>query len=313
MIAPCSESQDGAWQQRSEYKAMAANLLNGLGREFFALTRWREHVLFVGVTTLLGAQFADGTFGAPLLTVFFSNELAVAAAFMFNDIEDSSDDARDPEKRGRNPVSAGRLSRNLGYLFTGAVAAVAAAMFAWLGGAAFRLGLVTLALGFVYSWRPTRFKGIPGVDVLSHCLMLAGLQFLAAYAVFAPLRDGQRWLAPFIFVCSVSAYGQLYNQVRDLDSDREARLRHSAAILGPRRAQALMAGCLLVAGASAVYGFAVGMIPWWAGALTVVLGAGVLGLLLFGMRRGVVRSPETLHNPVLAAGLLALAAWMMVE
>ena len=80
-----------------------------------ALMRLREVVPFVLVTTLLGANIGGAWPGLRLLVVLLGNLLAVAFAFMFNDVEDAPDDALTPAKAARNPISAGRLSPRTGY------------------------------------------------------------------------------------------------------------------------------------------------------------------------------------------------------
>ena len=91
----------------------------------FALTRFNEYVIFVIVTTLLGAMIQETPIDWRLLLVLVANWLAVGFAFMFNDIEDAEDDACDPAKANRNPVSARRISLHRAYLITFCVALTA--------------------------------------------------------------------------------------------------------------------------------------------------------------------------------------------
>ena len=78
------------------------------------LTRWQETVPFVVPLTLMGALMAlqtaaDGQgVDLRLLAVMAANILVVTYAFMINDIEDAPDDARDPARAIRNPISAVR-------------------------------------------------------------------------------------------------------------------------------------------------------------------------------------------------------------
>src|SRR5690554_2151846 len=85
------------------------------------LSRWQEHVPFVVPLTLMGALLAlkavtDGQgVDLRLLAVTAANILAVAYAFMINDIEDAPDDALDPDRAKRNPVTSGMISIKAGY------------------------------------------------------------------------------------------------------------------------------------------------------------------------------------------------------
>ncbi len=281
-----------------------------------ALTRWKEHVLFVMVTTLLGAQAAApaalGRSLTALPPVIAANLLAVAFAFMWNDVEDADDDALSPSKRVRNPVAAGGLSRTAAMSASFVTAAAACGLFALVNVPVFVLGLVTLLTAYLYSWRPVRLKAIPVIDVVSHALMLAGLQFLCAYYALAPNGPAPP-PEPFLFLVSFSAYGQLYNQLRDLETDRAAGLRHTAARLGPRRTRFLMIACVTAAGITAFIAISNGFVPVWVLGATAVIAAVAAIRPLRRLRPGAPLDTEPLHTPVLCAAVIALAAWMLAS
>jgi 1,4-dihydroxy-2-naphthoate octaprenyltransferase len=152
------------------------------------------------------------------------------------------------------------------------------------------IGLATIALGFLYSWRPVRLKAIPIADLLSHCLMLAGFQFLAAYFTFGP-HPGDPWLLPFVFVVTMSLYGQLFNELRDFEGDMTAGLRHTASYLGPALTHRLMMALLAVSVSAAVAGIVVDrLIPVW---VLYVLAGAALVLLVRPMRRLRLDRPST--------------------
>ena len=65
-----------------------------------------------------------------LAAVIVANILAVAYAFMINDIEDAPDDARDPARAARNPIAMGEISQRLGWLVSAGVALLALALYA---------------------------------------------------------------------------------------------------------------------------------------------------------------------------------------
>ena len=114
-------------------------------------------------------------------------------------------------------------------------------------------------------------KTIAFFDILSHCLMLAGLQFLTGYFTFAN-QLGPNWFWPFTFVMAISIYGELYNEIRDIKGDREANLRHTAIVLGERAAHILMViilGLGIFAGAVSL--ILIELIPLWVFLLMALL------------------------------------------
>ncbi len=226
--------------------------LHGLIR----LTRWKEFIPFVVPLTLIGALLAARPQNTPLdyrlIAVILANILAVAYAFMINDIEDAPDDARDPDRAARNPIATGEIGTRMGYTACRVVAAVTLIAYAFGGLTVFLIGAATLLLSHLYSWRPVRLKAWPVTDVVSHSLMLSGLLLLAGYFVYDN-QPGIVWLVA-IGATLVSVYGQLYNQLRDFEMDKAAGLHNTAILLGEanaRRAMYLSVGlggvCLLAA------------------------------------------------------------------
>ncbi len=230
---------------------------------FLKLTRFNEYVYFVIVTTLLGIISAEGIFDWRLIVVLLANWTAVGFAFMINDIEDAPDDALSNEKINRNPVSAGLISARNARIFTYGVAVLSAFLFALLGLWPFILGLITLILGFLYSHRQVRLKTIAFFDIFSHCLMLAGLQFLCGYFTYTNTLN-QKWLWPFTFMVTISIYGELFNEIRDLQGDQAAQLRHTAIVLGDKVSHVLMLTVLAIGVFSGVMTFfVIDLIPSW--------------------------------------------------
>ncbi len=220
------------------------------------LTRWREYVSFVIPLTVLGSLLASEPHGVlldwRLVAVTAANIFAVAYAFMINDIEDAPDDARDPDRAARNPVTSGEVGIRTGYAACRIVALITLILYALGGIDVLAIGVVTLLLSHFYSWRPIRLKAWPVTDIVSHSLMLSGLLLLAGYFIYHN-SPGIVW-AVAACVTLISVYGQLYNQLRDYDMDKAAGLFNTAIILGEantRRAMylsvAMAGGCLLVA------------------------------------------------------------------
>src|SRR5258708_24481509 len=201
--------------------------------------------------------------GWKLVGVVTANLLTVAFAFMINDVEDAPDDALDPAKVMRNPVSAADLSVRTGRLASIGVGLAAAGVYAFLGGWPLITGLSCLVIAYFYSWRRVRLKSRPIADLLSHGLMLAGLQFLSAYLTFEPVPFS-RWIYPFMFVVGISLYGELFNELRDLKGDQEAGITHTANLIGYRAAYILMFALLLTGvGSAFVTVFVIHLIPLW--------------------------------------------------
>ncbi len=275
---------------------------------FIRLLRYKEYLFFVTVTTLLGATASYGFFGLKLAAVLLANILAVAFSFMINDVEDAPDDALNPEKVKRNPVSAKDITRQQAMRASWAVAALAIMMYSLCGWLPFLMGMACLTLGFLYSWRGVRFKNMPIVDMLSHCMMLAGLQYLSAYFAFTPTTF-DRWFFPFLFVTCISLYGELFNEIRDLDGDLEAGLQHTAAVLGARPTYWLMMTVLVAGIISAVYTFFVGKLiaPW----VLIVMGSLAVLFLMVPIlqarkHRNFVKLQESFQKPFEIAAALAL-------
>lgn len=255
---------------------MATGTIREQIKGLIQLTRWQEYVAFVIPLTLLGALLASYPQDAPLdwrlLAVTLANILAVAYAFMINDIEDAPDDARDPARAARNPVSSGAITIRVGYVACRAVAAATLLLYLMGGWYVFGIGVATLLLSHLYSWRPVRLKAYPVTDIVSHSLMLSGLLLLAGFFIYhnAP---GVVWFVA-ASVTLISVYGQLYNQLRDYEMDKAAGLNNTAIVLGERNARLAMylsvglaAACMLVAIVQSVF-------PLWL-ALVVLVSVGI--------------------------------------
>ncbi|MFN8527222.1 MAG: UbiA family prenyltransferase [Anaerolineae bacterium] len=261
--------------------------LRGLVR----LTRWKEYVPFVVPVTVVGALLASRPHNAALdlrlVFVTFANILAVAYAFMINDIEDAPDDARDPDRAARNPITTGEIGLRVGYAACRFVAGVTLIAYALCGLEVFLIGALTLLLSHLYSWRPVRLKAYPVTDILSHSLMLSGLLLLAGYFVYdnAP---GVVWLIA-IGASLVSAYGQLYNQLRDFEMDKAAGLHNTAILIGETNTKYMMYGMIALAATCLLAAIVQGAFPFWlAGALVVAAGVAAIMRPRTDMRGGVV-------------------------
>ena len=277
------------------------------------LTRYREYLWFVIITTLLGAAVGRGSFGWRLIGVLVANWLAVGFAFMINDVEDAPDDALDPAKVKRNPVSCGDLSARSGRAVSFVTAIVAAVLYGLLGLWPLVVGVTCLVIGYLYSWRRIRLKSIPVADLISHGLMLAGFQFLAAYFAFGP-GPAWRWMFPLAFIVAISLYGQLFNELRDFEGDVKAGVKHTASLLGRRVAHILMMTLLVIGvGSGAVTILILGLIPMWVLIIAVVLATILLVRPLLKLRRhhSMVELQQPLQKPLEIGAAVAFAIWFV--
>jgi len=236
------------------------------------LTRWKEYVFYGVPLTVLGALLATGrgdlSLDWRLLAVIGGNILALAYAFMINDIEDAPDDARDPHRAAKNPVTSGRVNIRFGYAACRIIAALTLILFALGGWWPLVIGGLTLLLSHLYSWRAVRLKAWPVTDIVSHSLMLSGLLLLAGYFTY----DNNPGLVWFVAAAAtlVSVYGQLYNQLRDYDMDKAAGLHNTAILLGERNTRALMYLSVLLAILCIVAAIVQGVFPLWLGVVLLI-------------------------------------------
>lgn len=226
---------------------------------------------FVIPLTILGALLAASPRGIlldwRLVAVTAANILAVAYAFMINDIEDAPDDARDPDRAARNPISSGQLGIRTGYAACRVVAAGTLILYAFGGLSVFGIGLATLFLSHLYSWRWVRLKAWPVTDIVSHSLMLSGFLLLAGYYTYHH-EPGAVWfvaLAATLF----SVYGQLYNQLRDYDMDKAAGLLNTAILLGEVITRGMMYVVIGLSVISMLVAVFRAVFPFWLGAALV--------------------------------------------
>lgn len=280
------------------------------------LSRWREHVPFTIPLTLYGSLLAvhatDGSIDWRVAAIVIANILSMSFAFIINNIEDATDDARDPEKGRRNVISTGALRRREGHFIAAVTFAVAFILFAASGSRTLVTGIVTLMLCYFYSAPPLRLKARPITDVFTHALMLSGLLIMAGY--FAYDHDPQvAWL---VIVAAVlfSAYGQFYNQVDDYDVDKESGLNNTVVLLGKKLTRLLSFACVFGALLCMIVAILQGIFPAWLGTFLII---GFITVILFpwelDMRGNIATDGGNAQRPgLIVANLLALV-WLAAE
>lgn len=284
----------------------------------FKLTRWPEFLGFTTILTWLGGLSAHRAYNVALdwrlFVILIANLAAMAYAFMINDIEDAADDARDPHRPKVNPIAANQLSVQTAWLAAGIMALIAALGYAISGWKTFGIGLVTLILAHLYSWKPIRLKARPLVDIISHALFLSTLLFLAAYFLYAT-RVGHFWVV-IVGTFLISANGQLYNQVRDFEADRQANLHNTASILGKRLTSTLATGSVLSSLLCLIIAALIGVFPLWLGPVFLI----TIPISIFALRGWSkdMRGDETqdllalVQSRFLLVANLTLLVWLIV-
>lgn len=282
------------------------------------LTRWREFLPFTSVLSLIGGLVAYQEHRVQLdwrlAVVFMANMCAMAYAFMINDIEDATDDAHDPERGSRNPITAGELSKSVGWTAAVISASLALIGYAIVGSTwTFAVGVLTVLLAHLYSWHYVRLKALPLVDIISHALMLSTLLYLAPFYIYS--HDlGDSWVLA-IGTFLISAYGQLYNQTRDYEADQAAGLHNTASILGKRITDMLAKGSIVGFILSLVITAIQGIFPLWLAipfVIAIPIGY-VLGKQDTDMRGQATTDPMALIQlQVLLTFNLTLLMWLAI-
>lgn len=181
-------------------------------------------------------------FQIPLSTLILATLISLsiqAYAFIINDCEDAEDDAMDPKKAERNPVSSGFISNREGILIlqlTSFPAAILAYIISGLPG--FFLVVLALLAGHLYSWKRVRLKSMPIIDLVSHAFMLA--MYAPIYYLLLP--GAVITIGSILIIYGLgffSAGGALYNQLRDYEVDQKSRLNNTTNLLGYNRSRFL--------------------------------------------------------------------------
>ncbi len=164
------------------------------------------------------------------LVVFAANLCLTAYGYMYNDLEDAVDDYHDLEKRRRNPVASGEISRAQSYVANLVLLGVGLALLAYVSRVALYLGVVFAVVGFFYSWRPLRLKSTPVWDVVSHVLFLGVQQLLITYVAFRPL---DLFVLPFfMIIVPFSLMNEIMHELLDFDVDKATEVSNTVQMFG---------------------------------------------------------------------------------
>jgi 4-hydroxybenzoate polyprenyltransferase len=283
------------------------------------LTRYPDYTENVIIITFLGILFTQTKLSfessTRILLILLANWMAVCFTFMINDVEDAKDDMHSKEKSARNPVVAGLISTKNAYLSSFLIAFVSLILFFTLGPLPLLLGALTVTLGILYSWRKIRLKSVPIFDMISHGLMLAGLQLAAAYFSFAKF-DGLKpnLFLPFLMFVSISMYGELYNEVRDFHCDKKAGIWHTAALIGIRNAKILMFMLIFSAAVIFIYILASGIFPLWFPLSVLIITLCLISAPKIGSKRYKGKDfYKFLISPIISSGMITSFLWLGVK
>jgi len=157
-------------------------------------------------------------------------------SFIVNDCEDAEDDAMDPKKAIRNPISSGFITYQQGIMILQLTSIPALIIvFVFQGIPAALVILSAIIAGHLYSWKKVRYKSYPFIDLVSHAYALGAFQVL----YFMLLKNADTGLIPVLVLIGVSLVsmgGALFNQVRDFQVDVKSKLRNTAITIGKNNA-----------------------------------------------------------------------------
>ena len=277
---------------------------------YYHLLRPREYLFFTLTYTLLGAAATQSPFGWRWVLVFLANFFAVAFAFVFNQITDAPLDAlSESDSAVRNPIATGELSFTVSQISAVSLLVISIFLYAFLGWKTLLPGLLTLAIGALYSWGGLRLKGIALLDLSAHCWLLATPVFLAGF--FAQKSYSGSTLSFLLpFVLFISLFGQLTHESRNIPKLGLAQPRHSVLIHQRSRVHLLMMIFLCIGSICGVIAlFIQQVIPIWVTFLWFLLSC----ILILPSLIRTARDPDAFYpRPALHIELEKAAAYALL-
>jgi 4-hydroxybenzoate polyprenyltransferase len=190
------------------------------------LTRIRAYLLTLfSIIPLIFLISPQNLFSLRTALVFLANLCLTAFIYAFNDLEDAADDFNISEKRKRNPIANSDLTRTQGCLISSLLLLIGLLLLLIISPLVFFLGLVLAFAGFLYSWKPVRFKSMPFIDLISHVICLGVLQFFITYLTF---RSFDPFAIPFLMIIiPFSLMIEILFELRDFNIDKETNIRNT--------------------------------------------------------------------------------------
>jgi len=214
-------------------------------RVFIRFSRIPEyyHVLLL-IFPLIFVISPSNLFTIEALIVFFANAFLTAFGYAFNDVEDAEDDYHDLDKRKRNPIASGEITKNHGYLFSVFLVATGLMPLWFLNPSVFLMGIVFAFVGFFYSWNGFKLKSKPILDLVSHVLFLGAMQLLITYLAFRPL---DMLVAPFLMiVVPFSAMNEIIHELKDFELDKSTNIDNTVQRLEGFDMKKILLGLALI-------------------------------------------------------------------
>jgi len=210
---------------------MSSSIIGDKLYAYIKLTRIGTIIYFFPHLVVLGILISRTYINLTTLLIIFADLLILLSAFVINDICDAEDDALDPSKINRNPISAGKISKLHAYIFLLILILISLVILIFTNFSIFIWGSLTLIIGLLYSIKSVRLKARPIIDITSHGFFLAMSQVISFSLVSGARFDLITVLSGFgVFTFSMG--GDLLNEVRDWEVDRKVGLNNTASILG---------------------------------------------------------------------------------
>lgn len=262
--------------------------MNERQQAMISLLRLHVYLPMCFLFTAIGIESSGNLSIYRLLLVGFTTSFALATAFIFNDVEDATDDSIDVFTR--NPVALGLISRQAGYSVAVAACLICLSLSLLLSSISRFTVILILIITFIYSWRPIRLKSRPFWDIAAHILTSALVFLAAAWSsetniIFYPKIA---FLSLIISLGVVVAL--LTHQLYEYENDLNSGVRTSVVVFGKRKTFitlsviTLFLVCLIITGAIQGY------IPILAITLFVITSSGVLAASLLFSEPASIRS-----------------------
>jgi 4-hydroxybenzoate polyprenyltransferase len=206
--------------------------------KIFRLTRIKAYLpTLLAIIVLIFLISPQNLVSALTVKVFFANLFLTAFVYAFNDVEDAENDICDLEKRKRNPISSGDLTKKQGY-FLSFLLLITGLIFLYLINLLLvSFGLALVLVGFLYSWKPVRFKSIPIIDIISHVLCLGAIQFFIIYLAFSSFN---LMIIPFLMIIIPSSLMiDVFYELKDFDVDKKTKMSNTVQKFGRFNAKKL--------------------------------------------------------------------------
>jgi len=228
----------------------------------------RPATLLASVASVLvgtASAWRDGVFALLPFVVVFVAALAIQVGVNFaNDLADAARGADTEARIGpQRAVSSGVITANemkRGIVIAFSVAALAGVYLIWYGGwPIFVIGVISIlaALGYTNGPIPYGYYGLGEVFVFVFfgLVATAGTRYVFSHSVPAAV-----WAGGVVMGLLAAAILEA-NNLRDIETDREAKKHTLAVIIGRRWARRLFAATIVIAYITIIFSVSLGFLP----------------------------------------------------